>query len=281
MNNKIINNVLLANASQMGFNWIYNYKFLKDYSKDNEMLMQVPDLDLYSKAKPSYFAYKDAKLGTLSVQGEIIKWLYNDWKNDHHFSPTKYKNMLYEAFKPGGFYHGYIESYGRVLVFNMLSKEMKNDNLAPINDDQLVGFAPYIVSKALGKSNEEAFYLTSVLTDDKTYLDLYYVLDKITSKPKSEELLLNSINTLNDHLKERIKDGIIIKNTDEFLIKNDGTSCSVIKSMPIIFHLYLKHNNLNDALLENVIIGGASCDRAILLGYLFKDDKLPKTWIYI
>lgn len=39
MSNQLIKKVLLANSSQLGFNWIYNRKFLKAYSVDNNMLM--------------------------------------------------------------------------------------------------------------------------------------------------------------------------------------------------------------------------------------------------
>jgi len=281
MRNKLIENILLSNASQLGFNWIYNSEFLKEYAKKNEMLMKVPNEEMYRKVKPSYHAYPNAPLGTLSVQGEILKWLYDNWEKDSTYSPHEYYNLLLNAFKPGGFYYGYVESYGRILVYNYLANEMKNKDLIPLNDDQLVGFMPYLAAKALNKSNNEAFEFTKVLTKDETYLELFNLLDLVIDNKKSDDLILNNLNKLNNDLIDKIRNGILIKDTDEFLKHNDGTSCSVIKSMPIIFHLYLKHDNLLDALKENVVIGGASSDRALLLGFLYKNDNLPSDWFYL
>lgn len=281
MRNKLIENALLSNASQLGFNWIYNYDFLKEFALNNEMLMKEPEDEMYKKVKPSYHAYPNAKLGTLTVQGEILKWLFDKWEKDDTYSSHEYYNLLLNAFKPGGFYNGYVESYGRILVYNHLANEMNNKDLITLNDDQLVGFMPYLAAKALNKSNEEAFEFTKVLTNDQTYFELFKLFDTISKKNKSDDLILNNLSKLNDELKEKIRNGVLIKDTDEFLKENDGTSCSVIKSMPIIFHLYLKHDKLFDALKENVIIGGASCDRALLLGFLYTDDNLPSNWFYL
>lgn len=102
----------------------------------------------FDNVKPSFYVYPDASIGDVSVQGEILKWLYTSLKKNPEFTPKDYEKLLYNKFKPGGNYLGYVESYGKEQVFNRLIKDLRQD-IKPIKpmDHQLVGFVPSLATR--------------------------------------------------------------------------------------------------------------------------------------
>jgi|SRR5690625_16357 len=270
--NDLIKIVLLSNGSQLGFNWIYNREFLKKYSKDNNMLMTKPINKHYEENKPSYNVYEGFEKGGNSLQGQMIIWLYNDVNNNKLYNEVNYKQLLLRHFNPGGIYKGYVESYGHKLILKELNKKFKTNNDIVMDDDQLVGFVPYVVYKALGRKSEDALKLTKVLTNNKEYDILFEILDNINKENIKEVIDATSLS-----FKDKILNAI--KYSDDSFIKDvHELSCSIDVAFPVIFYLYNKHNNLKDALNENVILGGASSDRAIILALLYYPAELDKEW---
>lgn len=275
--NKLIKRVLLANSSQLGFNWIYNSEFLLEHSKNNKMLMTVPNTKYYEDNKPSYNVYENAPLGSFTLQGNILKWLYQDLLKHQVYNDISYKSLLLNKLMPGGSYVGYVESYGKKLVLNELSKMFKKDLIA-MDDDQLVGFIPYIAYKALNMQVKEALKLTLVLTNNNNYELYFKALDLLLEKGKQS--LNEALMLMPKEHQEKIKLAINSNDASNFIKDTHDLSCSINYAMPVIFYLYNKHNNLLDALSENVVLGGASSDRALLLGLLFDDESLPEEWNY-
>jgi len=270
--NELIKLVLLSNSSQLGFNWIYNREFLKQYSKTNNMLMTKPINKHYEENKPSYNTYEGYEIGENTLQGQIVSCLYNDMINNDLYNEHSYEKLLLNHFLPGGIYKGYVESYGNKLVVKYLNKRLKINNEISLDDDQLVGFVPYVVYKALNKSSSDALKLTNVLTNNEDYKYLFDILDNV-NKENIKEVLTRSKLSFKNKILNAIKyeDDTFIKDVHEL-------SCSIDVAFPIIFYLYNKHKSLIEALNENVILGGASGDRAIILALLYHPDKLPKEW---
>lgn len=77
------------------------------------------------------------------------------------------------------------------------------------------------------------------------------------------------INSINDALSS---------NDDSFIKSTKMLSCSINYALPIIFYLYNKYDSLMDALKENVILGGASSDRAMIITVLYPNSILDENW---
>lgn len=278
--NDLLKTVLLSNSSQIGYNWIYNSEFLNKRSLEENMLMTKPNNDDYHYNKPSYNSYEGKPAGTNSIQGEILKWLYNGFLKHENFDENDYKRLLLEKFMPGGSYSGYVESYGKKLVLKELNKILKIEDNLIMDDDQLVGFIPYIICKVFNKSNEEAIKLTEVLTNNNDYLLFFKAFDEITKNKhlNKKELLTKIIKGLNVTYQSSLLKAVNSNNSSDFINGPHDLSCSIDVALPIIFYLYNKHLKLYDALEENVKLGGASSDRALLLGLLYYPDELPKEW---
>ncbi len=281
--NKHIKAGLLANAASLGIHWIYDFKFLNELSLKESLLFRIQDPLLYRKAKPSYFSYKNQKLGDVSVQGDMLKWLYEALKNNSDYQVRQYENMLFKQFMPGGSYSGYVETYAKKQVIRTLCKQLdiKHEDIE-LNDDHLVGFMPYIAVKALNLNTDKAWEFTQLYTHDKTYLSLFKMFDVLLEHLKTDtkiDALKIAIKHAPKAYTKILSEAIVENNTNDFIDLYAGRACSIDQSIPVILHVFAKHDSFEKAVIENAKIGGAIADRATILGFLLSIIyEVPDTW---
>ncbi|RJX27351.1 MAG: hypothetical protein C4537_00910 [Acholeplasma sp.] len=272
---------LFGNASSLGYHWMYKQDFLENLVKEKNLLFQVPNKEEYEAAGRSYYAYPNAKLGDVTVQGQILKWLYQAVLDNPDFNSVDYKNLLFNQFRPGGTYQGYVESYAKKLVINQLNDELKL-GLHEIenDDDHLVGFVPYWVSKELDKSIAWAFELTNVFSSRLEYKMLFQMFDQLMillNDHPLREAILKSLPWAPKGLVLKIEKGLEMSDTKSFIKQYSGTACSIYQSIPLIFHLLWHSTSLDELLEKNIILGGATSDRAMVLLALWNQyQEVPK-----
>lgn len=280
---KYIQPALAANAATLGVHWIYDHQWLKEQAKTQSLLFKVQSKSDYEQANPSYFAYPNSHIGDVTVQGEMILWLYQAMKQKPSFTVNDYSQLVFTHFKPGGDYRGYVESYAKKHVVSMLSKEL-NLTVEPysLNDDHLVGFVPYIVCKELGLSNEKAFELTHLYSNDRSYYDFFklfdYILDNLHLGLKQA---VESSLTLSPALhQEALEQAFLMTDTERFVETHAGRACAIRMSIPVVIHLLSHYENFDEAIQANISIGGAIADRAMLLGMIYHQVE-PLKAIYL
>lgn len=280
---KYIFPALLANAATLGVHWIYNVDYLENLSEKQSLLFLVQDKQRFTEASPSFYAYPDTEIGDLSVQGEILKWLYEAKSNNSNFDQSDYKTLLLNKFLPGGSYRGYVESYGKKLVAINLLEQLKLDhNHIILDDSQLVGFIPYIVSKELDLSLDDAWSLASLFTKQTFYLDYYRMFNSILENPEEKNIKhaieQSVILAPNDKI-PTLEKAIQMKDTNDFIEAYAGRACSVDDALPVIIHVLYHATSFEDALNLNAKIGGASADRALLIGAILAQVyDIPSDW---
>jgi hypothetical protein len=281
---KIHYGALVANAAALGLNWIYDMNFLENLAKNESLVFQAVNNEYYEQAKPSYLAYPNAKIGQVSLQGEILKWLYSALSLNSDFSSSDYLNLLVEKLCPGGNYQGYVESYGKKIVYNDLIKQLKLDQeLLVVNDDQLVGFVPYIVCKSLNIETSKAIELLSALTLIEDYAKFFVLFDKLL-EGLTQENKNNRLETLvknaPSHYKNQLEQAIHMKDSKSFINLYSGTACHIKDAIPLIIHIMYHSNSYEEAITKNILLGGASSDRGMLIGALYcVIDEIPKNWL--
>jgi len=262
---------LTGSAASLGYNWIYNLPYLEKLAKESDLLFHEPSMEVYKRARKSWFAYPHSSVGDVSVQGEITKWLYHALKEDHGFSRKDYEDLVYEKLKPGGIYQGWVESYAKQLIYNRYTDILKTENSQiRINDDQLVGFAPYIACKANDLSNKKAWDLAQAFTCRPVYREFYEYFDELYEALREGD----KQKVLKDYARkapENYKDLFTLAtNTDtkDFVGEHVNTSCYINNTLPLIYHILYRSESFEDALRINTRLGGASMDRGLMLGYL-------------
>jgi hypothetical protein len=275
---------LVANAASMGYNWMYNTDYLQKLSLKKSLLFQKPNLEEYTEAGKSYFAYPDAEIGSVSTQGMFMKWLYGALLKNPSLDRQGYETLLYQHIGPGGSYKGYIETYGKKMIMNVINRELKlGFPIINIHDDHLVGFIPYLVCRELKLTPIQALDLASLFTDHSEYASFYrvfdYVFDHLGQKPLPH-ILLESIELAPKHYQVHLRAALDMENTMLFVEEHAGISCHIPYSVPVIFHLLSHATTFEDLVEKNTKLGGASSDRGLLLGAIMHQiSPAPQSWI--
>lgn len=275
-----LTHALLANTATLGVHWIYNYKYLDELSKKQSLLFLDPDKSTYDEAKISYFAYPGYKAGEYTAVGQLILSLYDNLTSNPLFDKEDYLALLISHYEPGGSYQGYVESYGKKLIFNQLKNALKIevDDLI-IDDHQLVGFAPFIAVKALGLDTQKAVTLASTLSTSDDYHAYFMMLDHIASTSGTlHEKIKKSIHLAPTSDHEALQQAISMDDTDKFIEAFAGRGCDVSHTLPVIIHVLMKTNSFEEAVKLNAKIGGDSADRALLIGWLYQGADMPSDW---
>ncbi len=274
---------LVANASSLGVHWIYNHHYLKVLAEKQSLLFLSQDKKLYDDAKPSYYVYPKNKIGDLSVQGNILTWLYQSLKDNPELSHKEYEELLFSKFKPGGDYQGYVESYAKKLVIRKLSKDLHLDMKSQQpDDDHLVGFIPYLATKSLNISRNKAIEFTKLFSNKSVYIDYMNMFDHLLIKlenTKLKDAILEVIEYAPISEKTKLSHISDTSNIDQFIENFAGRACSIDQSVPLIFYILYHAKDFTDALNINAQVGGASSDRALLLAcFLSQVYSLPLSW---
>ncbi len=283
--NKTIKTSLYANAASLGLNWVYNIPYLERLNKSEDLIFQPIDPAKYKRARKAVMGYPNAKVGDVSLQGNILKWVVQALEENPELTQEDYKTVIYEKIKPGGVYEGWVESYGKKLIFNTMinNMELKREPLEQ-NDDQMVGLVPYYATKSLGLSNDIAWNLTQAFSTNEDYKLFFNVFDQLTDALKTQSMndaLKDSLNYIPAHYGFKLNMALNVDHPKDIL-KIVSNACAIGYAIPLVYTILFHTDSFEDALRLNTMMGGASSDRGNLIGFLYSfnqaidDDTLNK-----
>ncbi|MFH5881313.1 MAG: hypothetical protein ACNA7U_04920 [Candidatus Izemoplasmataceae bacterium] len=274
---------LIANAATLGIHWIYDHGYLETLASKQSILFLVQNQTHYQNAETAYYSYPSHELGDVTVQGDILKWLYQAMKNNKDFSQLDYSKLLYQQFKPGGTYQGYVESYAKKHVLEILAKSLEIDYpKQQVSDDHLVGFMPYLVCKELGLDSKKAWELTQVYSQDETYYEYFKMFDLLFEQLPEKGLkeAIESVIQLGPKMAEtELSKALEIKDPNMFIENYSGRACAIKFSIPLIIHILYHTNSYEEAVRYNALLGGAIADRNTMIGAIFAQvSTIPQSW---
>ncbi len=137
-----------------------------------------------------------------------------------------------------------------------------------------------------GKSNREISKILGIITkynflvSVQDYISFFNAFDSLLENKirNKKEAITKSLEIVPIKYNEKILLAINSTEPEQFIKGPHDLSCSIDVALPIIYYLFNKHDSLLEALKENVVLGGASADRALLLALLYFKDELPKEW---
>jgi hypothetical protein len=271
--NTFIAPALIANASTLGIHWIYDHLYLEQLAAKQDLLFLRQSKEHYDAARSAYLTYEGHELGGVTIQGQMLKWLYQAMKNNPDFSSMDYSKLLYQQFKPGGAHHGYIESYAKKHVLSILAKSVDvSVPELPVNDDHLVGFLPYLVCKELGLDATKAWELTKVYSHDEDYYAYFLMFDellRLLPQVGMHEAVKASVSMGPKQFQTALQQAVAMDDANAFIEAYSGRACAIKYSIPLIVHILSHTDSYEEAIRYNARLGGAISDRNMLLGALF------------
>lgn len=280
----IIKGALVANAASLGFHWIYDSDYIKTISYKESIVFQAQKKHHYEAAEKAFLSYEGLPVGALSMQGYLLRGLYHRLSENPDFNKEDYDHFIFSHLKPGGVYQGYVESYVNQWIAFKLSQQFDLHMPAlKLHDDHLVGLMPYLVVKALGYPLKKAWTLASLFTDQTVYLEFYAMLDTyFDTVPKAglQEAIKAAIQKSPAHLKALFEEAINTENTEAFVIKHNLMACEVHKAIPVAFHVAYHAKAFDQAIIDNMKIGGNLSDRGAMIGAMLSAVyEIPEAWL--
>lgn len=281
--NQILAASLIGNGYGFALHWMYDPIKIKSILENEDVFFKAPNKHHYDEAVSSFYGYPYGKAGDVTTQGMFLVWLTQALKENPHLSVEEYKQLLLAHIAPGGDYVGYIESYAKKLIVNEIMISMELEPVFEMRDDHLVGFIPYLATKALNLPLSKAKELATLFSNDEDYAHLFEWFDELLQDMTLENKSIRLKAMLDQtplSFTSKLTAALSTKEDVSFLEEDAGTACVIPQSIPLIIRIINLATSFEEAMLMNVKYGGAISERAMMLGYCFsKMSEVPLHWV--
>jgi len=250
-----------ADAYALGAHWVYDVKEIENSNLD---------LDGFNNPLTTYHGSKRA--GDFTHYGDQTLWLLESISNEKKFDALEYSKLWLENMKE---YNGYIDGASKATIEG-LDKGLSIDVCGSSSRDLSAAgrVAPLIY---FYKDDKDALFKAIKLQTNFTHRNesveesaLFFaeltlaMLDGVDLNSAITSLSQNYSTTLQKWI-EQAKQSILLPTANT--IANFGQSCSVNVGFLGVIHLLIKYqNDYMKALKENVLSGGDSAARGMIVG---------------
>lgn len=293
---------ITADAAALGLHWLYDADRLKTLQAGGPLAFREPDAANYAGV-PGYFAHAGKHAGENSFYGETCRLMLTHLARHGRFDRLAYQKEWLAHFGPGGTYTGYADHPTRNLVIRLLGCATPEDYpaVSGSNDDQLPALecVPALVAWHRGSRGElidtvlQAVAVTHdhPLARDAATLAAHALADVIAGMPLPEALSA-AASTAGTTLKPLLSEALAMPRLDVVAAAaRFGMPCRLHQGLPLLFHIARHAVNYREAVEANLLAGGDSCGRSLLLGALVatrdalhggtaqEDPGIPLCWL--
>ncbi len=296
----LILGVLVADAAALGLHWLYDLERMKQLMKVSEAVFRSPSSADF-EGEVGYFAHEGKQSGEQSHYGESFLLYLNHLQTHQSFNLCAMQQAFISKFGAGGTYSGYIDKPTRVTLENLskvdFSSSTENEHSEPSGADDHQIPALTSVAALCAFNNQSIFDNSLVETairmtnnnDLAVASGLYFtaVLKNILRGESIAASFMAAVDLLPEELKDKINQAL----SSETLELDEaaaifGQTCDLKATMPLCAYILTHTKNYEEAVINNILAGGDSCGRAIMLGAiagayygLGSDEGIPYDWI--
>lgn len=273
---------LVADAAALGLHWIYDEARVADVATRLGSAAFAPMDPANFEGVPSYFAHGARRNGDLSQYGTTLLTAIQHLAVGE-VDATRYQSDFAKVFGVGGQYNGYIDHATKEALSNISA-----GHLTPSggSDDQLPALSAMPATAPLGKSAWRTIQSVTHVTpiaqvSGQVFADL---LTKTQVGTPLAEALRTSAEVADDALRPLLLAALDSDETDSTVYGGiTGRACTLTHALPLAFHIMAHADGYEDAVLRNILAGGDSCGRAIVIGAVMASteglEAIPLDWI--
>lgn len=282
--NKLHNMVLGAltgDAASLGMHWIYDQPRIAELGGDTPEFQAttVQDFD----GVPSYFAHPLKAPGDLTQYGEQVMVLLRALAaSEGSYDQVAFNSAFIAHFGYGGTYVGYIDHATRGTLDNLLAGGADRANGAQDTQLPAISRLPALVAAGQEAHAEAAIRSTN---DTETALTWGRVATAMLCAARDEGTLTAvtaaALKTADTEIRPVLETASAASDQPSTgFIAKTGMACELSYGIPGVLHILQNSTGYQDALRTNILAGGDSCGRAILLGgILGAIDCVPEAWL--
>lgn len=293
-NNRALNSVigaLVADSASMGFHWLYDQVAIKTLSNG------TPEFHAPNKkefADRGYFAHAGKMPGENSQYGAQLVAMLDAIALKGNYEEQSYIQSFREWFDFGGKWQGYIDKPTKITLLTLHEREANEQPLSQCGADdcQLPAISKLPGLVALHHSDSTLLSLAEsavrVTNNNNAAVEYGIAAAQIIRSAiegKTPTQCVQSALNLSERVDEAINvaQELVLKPSSEVATQL-GMHCSLDVAFPVTLHLLLNATSYEAAVRENILCGGDSCGRAILLGatlgacYQGGAKDIPRDW---
>ncbi|SDQ22158.1 ADP-ribosylglycohydrolase family protein [Pseudovibrio sp. Tun.PSC04-5.I4] len=284
----------VADAAALGLHWLYDVDRIHHVTQEHDgSAAFVPINPAYFEGVPAYFAHANRQNGQFTQYGENLHLaLKSLLAHDKQLDMAEFQKEFTTHFGAGGTYNGYIDRPTRGTLENIAKEELTPSG---IDDDQLPALSkipPVLFAYEQSDDMQEQVEAIIRSTNDNAlsvacgfvFADL---LDRVVSGEELQSALEAAADGAHPDIKESLKAALTERDGDAVAYgEKTGRACKLEMAMPLSFHILKNSHSYREGIEANILAGGDSAGRAILIGSVLgaihgldAEPGIPLSWI--
>lgn len=284
---------LVSDAACLGLHWIYEPERIAEIAarRGGQCAFTPVDAANY-KDVLGYLAHGGRRNGMLTQYGEVLRLAIQSMNTSGGaFEVVAYQAAFVAHFGPGGPYQGYIDRPTRATLNNIAEKRSPSG----IDDDQnpAISRLPAILAGYHGADNLQDMITQSMQVTNVNDIASAYsvafadVLLRVMQNEALSDALEAAAMSADDSIKAELLNAV--STTDANSIEYAGLigrACHLPTAGPIMFHILKHSGSYRDAVERNILAGGDSAGRSILIGAIMgrvhgvaTQTGIPLSWV--
>ncbi|KZL03839.1 MULTISPECIES: ADP-ribosylglycohydrolase family protein [unclassified Pseudovibrio] len=284
----------VADAASLGLHWLYDVDRIHHVTQEHDdSAAFVPLTPSYFEGVPAYFAHANRQDGQFTQYGENLHLaLKHLLAHDKHLKMEEFQQAFTAHFGAGGTYNGYIDRPTRGTLENIA-----NEKLTPsgVDDDQLPALSKipavlfaYEQSEQMQDQVEAIIRSTNDNEESVAYGFMFAdLLDRVVNGEDLQSALSAAADAAHPDIQEKLLAALSASETDPVAYgESTGRACHLGMGVPLSFHILKNTGSYREAIEANILAGGDSAGRSILIGAVLgavhglnTDKGIPLSWI--
>jgi ADP-ribosylglycohydrolase len=294
-NAELLLGALVADAACLGLHWIYDVDLIADITARQDGQCAFTPVDPKNFETVKTFAHSVRHNGMFTQIGEVLRLTIQSMNaNDGAFNVAAYQAAFAAHFGAGGGYHGFMDRPTKGALANIEA----NQDPSGIDDNQTPALTrlPAILVRYHGQENlpvmiKSAMEVTNINDIASAYNAVFadVLLRVMQDEPLGDALEAAAMSAA-DTIKTNLLAALASSETDSTVFAGlsglMGRACSLTSAGPVMFHI-LKHSPTYQSAIENnILAGGDSAGRSILIGAIMArvhgiatPTGVPLSWV--
>jgi len=294
-NAELLLGALVADAACLGLHWIYDVTIIADIVERQNGKVAFTPVDAKNFEKVKTFAHGARHKGMMTQIGEVLRLTIQSMNaQGGAFDVAAYQAAFSAHFGAGGPFHGFMDKPTKGALANIAA----NQTPSGIDDDQTPALTrlPAIIVGHQGQSNRDdmikaAMEVTNVNDTAAAYNAVFAdVLIRVMNDEPLLGALAAAADTADEAIKADLLDALATPEKDSVVFAGlnglMGRACYMASAGPVMFHILKNCPTYQSAIETNILAGGDSAGRSILIGAIMARihgvataTGIPLSWV--
>ncbi|MEP5729489.1 MAG: ADP-ribosylglycohydrolase family protein [Sulfitobacter sp.] len=286
---------LVSDAACLGLHWIYNVDRIAEIAERQNGQVAFTPVDPRNFEGVKTFAHKDRQKGMFTQIGEVLRLAIQSMNaNDGAFDVQAYQTSFAAFFGAGGAYRGFMDKPTLGALANIAADQSPSG----IDDHQTPALTrlPAILVRYYGQASlpqmiKASMEATNVNPEATAYCAVFAdVLTRVMEGEALPTALKAAAQVQDEGIKTVLLDALDTDEEDTTVFAGlnglMGRACYLSAACPVIFHILARSSSYQEAVERNILAGGDSAGRSIMIGAIMArvhgiatPTGIPLSWV--